>query len=72
MNKMNINVYKYKHYLTEGNMHTTNLEERVIVKLGSILQSRRVTKEEVLAAYAEAEDDCVEEIDENLDIHNEE
>ena len=37
-------------------MHKPNLEERVIVKLGSILQSREATKEEVLAAYTEAED----------------
>ena len=37
------------------NMYKTNLEERVIVKLGSILQSRNATKEDVLSAYAEVE-----------------
>lgn len=36
-------------------MDKMNLEERVIVKVGSILQSRGTTKEDVLAAYAEAE-----------------
>ena len=49
-------------------MHNIDLEERVIVKLGSILQSREATKEEALAAYAEVEDDCIEEnYDEKMD-----
>lgn len=43
-------------------MYKTNLEERVIVKLGSILQSRNATKEDVLSAYAEVE--CKDEASE--------
>lgn len=44
-------------------MNKPNLEERVIVKIGSILQSRGATKEEVLAAYEEVECDYAEEND---------
>ena len=42
-------------------MHKTNLEEMVIVKIGSILQSLNATKEDVSAAYMEAECDRTEE-----------
>ena len=45
-----------------------NLDERTIVKLGSILQSIEATNEEVQSAYAKAEDNCVEENnDEKMD-----
>jgi hypothetical protein len=49
-------------------MHKTNLEERVIVKLGRILQSRNTTKEDVLAAYAEAECGCIKENNNNEEV----
>ena len=53
-------------------MHKTNLEERTIVKMGSILQSRNATKKDVLIAYVEAEHDCGEENDEILETYNNE
>lgn len=49
-----------------------NLEERVVVKLGSILQSRNATREDVLAAYAEAEYNCDEENIEVSEPHQKE
>lgn len=53
-------------------MYKTNLEERIIVKMGSILQSRNATEEDVLVAYAEAEYDCAEENGEVSEEHNKE
>lgn len=53
-------------------MYKTNLTESAVVKMGNILQSRDATKEDVLAAYAEAEYDCIEDNDEASETHTEE
>ena len=45
-------------------MNKTNLEEGVIVKLGSILQSLNATEEDVVSAYTEVKADDVAENDE--------